>query len=159
MRCGWSAVGAQPLVPVGLVVLVVALEPDHLAVALEGEDVGGDAVEEPAVVADHHRAAGEGQQRLLERAQRVDVEVVGGLVEQQQVAAALEQLGQVDAVALAAREVADLLLLVGALEVERGHVGARGHLALAELEHARRRRRSPPRPFLLGSSASRLWST
>ena len=37
---------------------------------------------------DDHRAAGEAQQRLLERAQRVDVEVVGRLVEQQHVAAA-----------------------------------------------------------------------
>jgi hypothetical protein len=90
-----------------------------LAVALEGEDVGGDAVEEPAVVADDHGAAGEFlEQRVLERAQGVDVEVVGRLVEQQQVAAALEQLGEVHAVALAARQHADLLLLVGALEVE-----------------------------------------
>ena len=72
------------------------------------------AVEEPAVVGDDHGAAGEVEQRLLERAQGVDVEVVGRLVEQQQVAAAAQQLGQVDAVALAAGELADLLLLVGA---------------------------------------------
>src|SRR5689334_1535995 len=45
-------VGAQPAVAVRLVVLVVALEPDHPAVALEGQHVGGDAVQEPAVVAD-----------------------------------------------------------------------------------------------------------
>ena len=37
---------------------------------------------------DHHGAAGEVEERVLERAQRVDVEVVGRLVEQQQVAAA-----------------------------------------------------------------------
>jgi hypothetical protein len=37
----------------------VALEPFDVAVALEGEDVGGDAVEEPAVVADDDGAAGE----------------------------------------------------------------------------------------------------
>ena len=52
-------------------------------------------------------------ERLFERAQRVDVEVVGGLVEQQHVAAALQQLRQVQPVALAAGEVLDLLLLVG----------------------------------------------
>src|SRR3712207_7404899 len=52
----------------------------------------------------YHRAAGEVEERLLERAQRVDVEVVRRLVEEQDVAAALEQLGQVDAVALAARQ-------------------------------------------------------
>ena len=54
----------------------------------------------------------------LERAQRVDVEVVRRLVEQQDVAARLEQLGEVDPVALAARQLADHLLLVGAAEVE-----------------------------------------
>ena len=125
---------AEPLVPVGLVVLVVALEPDHPAVALEGQHVGGHPVEEPAVMGDHHRAPREGQQRVLEGAEGIHVEVVGGLVEQQQVAAALQQGGQVHAVALAPREIAHLLLLIGALEVERGHVGARGHLARAELE-------------------------
>ena len=51
------------------------------------------------------------EQRLFERAQRVDVEVVGRLVEQQQVAALPQQLGEVHAVALAARQRADLALL------------------------------------------------
>jgi hypothetical protein len=46
----------------------------------------------------------------------------------------LEQLGEVHAVALAAGERADLLLLVGALEVEPRHVGARVDLALADLD-------------------------
>src|SRR5262249_5193901 len=45
---------------------------------------------------------------------------------------ALEELGQVDAVSLAAGELADLLLLVGPLEVERGDIGPRGDLPLAE---------------------------
>ena len=97
-----------------LVLVVGALEPDRLRVALEGQDVGGDAIQEPAIVADHHRAAGEVEQRVLQRAQRVHVQVVGRLVQQQQVAAAAQQLGQVQPVALAAGEVADPLLLVGA---------------------------------------------
>src|SRR5581483_11023092 len=111
-----------------------ALVPDRLAVPLEGEDVGRDAVEEPAVVRDHDGAAGELEQRLLERAQRVDVEVVRRLVEEQDVPARAQELRQVDAVPLAAREVADALLLVAALEVEPGDVLARVHLALAELD-------------------------
>jgi hypothetical protein len=44
----------------------------------------------------------------------------GGLVEEQQVAAALEQLGQVEPVPLAAGEDPHLFLLVGAAEVEAG---------------------------------------
>ena len=111
IRCGLSAAAPEQLAAVLLVGLEVALEPPHLRVALEGEHVRGDAVEEPAVVGDDHRAAGECEQRVLERAQRVDVEIVRGLVQQQQVAAAAQQLGQVHAVALAAREVADLRLL------------------------------------------------
>ena len=46
----------------------------------------------------------------------------------------VEHLGQVDAVALAAGERADLLLLVGAQEVEAGDVGARVHLRAAQLQ-------------------------
>src|SRR5262249_54973619 len=82
--------GAEALAALGFVGLVVALAPDRLAVALEGQDVGGDAVQKPPVVADHHGAAAEGEQRLLQRAQRVHVEVVRRLVEQEQVAPAAE---------------------------------------------------------------------
>src|SRR5881628_2384499 len=77
----------EALLAVRLVVGVVALEPHHAPLVLEGEDVRGDAIEEPAVVADDGGAAREVEQRVLEGAQRVDVEVVGGLVEEQHVAA------------------------------------------------------------------------
>src|SRR4051794_10377249 len=135
----------HPMRPVGfraqapelvrLIGFEIAFEPFDVAVALEGEDVGGEAVEEEAVVADHHRAAGEILERLLERAQRLDVEVVGRLVEEEDVAALLEHLGHVDPVALAARELADLLLLVLPLEVEGADIGAGADLVLAEAEH------------------------
>ena len=52
---------AEALPLVGLVFLVVAGEEHGLRLALEGEDVGGDAVEEPAVVRDDEHAAGEFQ--------------------------------------------------------------------------------------------------
>src|SRR5436190_3179340 len=103
-----------------------------MAVALESEDMGGEAVEEEAVVADDHGAAGEILQRLLERAQGLDVEVVGRLVEQKDVAALLQHLGEMDAVALAARELADILLLVLAFEIEGADIGPRPDLMFAE---------------------------
>jgi hypothetical protein len=90
--------------------------------------------------------------------QRLGVEIVGRFVEQQHVGAGLQHLGEMDAVALSAGQVADLLLLVGALEVERRAIGARVDLALAEQRSPRCRRRSPPRR-LVRSSASRDWST
>src|SRR3954453_18157464 len=110
----------------------VAFEPRDLRVPLERKDVRGDAVEEPAVVSDHDRAACEVQQRVLERAQRVHVEIVRRLVEEQHVAAALQHLREVHAVALTARELADRLLLVAASEVEPRRVLARVDLLLAE---------------------------
>src|SRR3954449_7858740 len=109
---------AEPLDFVLLVVLEVALEPEPLRVALVGEDVRRHPVQEPPVVADHDGATRELEQRALQAGQRLDVEVVGGLVEQQQVAALLESQREVQPVALAAGQHAGRLLLVRALEPE-----------------------------------------
>src|SRR5579863_5559043 len=97
-----DAVEAEAALLVLFVVGEIALEPLDVAVALEGQHVGGDAVEEEAVVADDDGAAGEVEQSLLQRAQRVDIEVVGRLVEQKKVRAAFQHLGEMHPVALAA---------------------------------------------------------
>src|SRR5579862_1109707 len=110
--------GAARLDDPGCVLAPGALEPRGLRVTLEREDVRRHAVQEPAIVGDHDGAAGEVEQCILERAQRVDVQVVGRLVEQQQVATALQHLREMHAVPLTARELADGLLLVAAAEVE-----------------------------------------
>src|SRR5437660_103133 len=70
-----------------LVDLVITLAPDDRAVALERQHVRGDAVEEPAVVADHDRTPAEIDQGIFQRSKRVHVEVVGRFVEQEQIAA------------------------------------------------------------------------
>src|SRR4051812_40157227 len=72
-----DAVLAETAHLVLFVVLEVAFEPFDMALAFEGEDVGRDAVEEPAIMADDDGAARKVLQRLFERAQRVDVEIVG----------------------------------------------------------------------------------
>src|SRR5581483_11561110 len=99
---------AEAALLVLLVVLEIALEPFHVAVALERQDVSGHAVEEEAVMADNHGAAGE----VLQRRQRLRIEIVGRLVEEEQVAALFEHLGEVHAVPLATRQEPHLLLLV-----------------------------------------------
>src|SRR4051794_19481126 len=76
-----DAVLTQPSHLVLLVILKIAFEPFDMTVVLEGEDVRRDAVEEPAVVADDDGAAGKILQRLFQRTQRIDVEVVGRLVQ------------------------------------------------------------------------------
>jgi len=86
-------VGAEALPALGLIHLIVPFAPDCFAVSLESENVRGDAVEEPAVVADDHGAAAEIQQSILQSAESLHIEIVGRLVEQKQVAAAAEQLG------------------------------------------------------------------
>jgi hypothetical protein len=58
-----------------------------MAVAFEGKDVSRDTIEEPAIVADDNGAAGEILERLFQRTQRIDVEIVGRFVEQQNVRA------------------------------------------------------------------------
>src|SRR6478735_8682870 len=114
--------GAELLVPPRLVLAEVPFEPADLTVALEGQHVGGNAIEEPSIVTDDDSTAGEVLERGFEGPQRVDVEIVGRLVEQQHVAAGLEDLGQVHPVALAATEISHSLLLIAALEVEAGAV-------------------------------------
>jgi hypothetical protein len=66
------------------------------------------------------------------RAQRLDVEIVGRLVEQQHVSAAAEHFRKMHAVALAAGELPDHLLLVRALEVEARCVAATGRRVVAD---------------------------
>ena len=60
-------------------------------------------------------------QRFFEGAQRVDVEVVGRLVEQHDVSARFQHLGEVHAVTLTAGQLTDLFLLIAAFEVELGN--------------------------------------
>src|SRR5262245_20177522 len=68
-----GCIGVVALAPTEVfhVLGVIALEPHDFAVALEREDVGRDPVEEPAIVGDHDSAAREGEQRFLERTQRL----------------------------------------------------------------------------------------
>src|SRR5574343_553966 len=129
---GLGALFAQALLLVGFVLGEVAAIEEPLRVALAGQDVGADAVEEPAVVRDHHGRAGELQQGLFQRTQGFDVQVVRRFVQHQHVAALGQGLGQVQATTLTTRERAHQLLLVVALEVEAADVGAAGHDELAD---------------------------
>src|SRR5205085_8795452 len=73
---GLIGIRTEPLLLVFLVFAEVSVEPEDLRIAFEREDVRRDAIEEPAVVRDDDRAAGEVLERLFERAHRVHIEIV-----------------------------------------------------------------------------------
>jgi hypothetical protein len=98
-------VGAESLDLVGLVAFEVAFVPVPSSfvvaeAAFPRQDVGTRAVQEPAIVRDHDGAARELFESVLQRTEGFDVEVVSGLIEQDQVAALLERHRQVQTVAL-----------------------------------------------------------
>ena len=83
---------------------VVALVGDAAA-AVDLQDPAGDVVEEVAVVGDDQHRARVVAQRPLQPGDALGVQVVGRLVEQQQVRLLEQQAAQRDAAALAARQV------------------------------------------------------
>ena len=103
---------AAPLV--GLALLEVGLPADVVdvergPVGVEVEDPVDDVLEQADVVADHHQPALVAAQEVAQPDDRVGVEVVGRLVQQQRLRAAEQDPGQLDAPALAAREGAERL--------------------------------------------------
>ncbi len=89
----------------GVVALVGAA-----AAQLDLQDAGGDAVQEVAVVADDGHGGGCRVDEALQPAQAGQVQVVGGLVQQQEVLALEDGLGQHHAALLAAAEFQDALV-------------------------------------------------
>ena len=98
----------------------VVAGPRAEAAPLELDDAGGQPLEEGAVVGDEEEGALEAQEEVLQPVDGVQVEVVGGLVQQQDVGMAGQGPGQQDAALHAAREGAE----VGAgLQLQAGEDG------------------------------------
>src|SRR5262249_58139236 len=93
--------GRRRLLARGHVVVVVA-GPERQRLVLQRQRVRGDGVDQRAVVGDEQDGAVVRLDRVLERLPALDVEVVGGLVEDQEVGAARDQLRQRQPPALAA---------------------------------------------------------
>ena len=110
---------------------------------LDGDGARADGVQQRAVVGDQQQRALEGLQRVLERLAALDVEVVGRLVEDQDVGAGVHEDRQREPLALAAAEPVDRLL--GLLAAEQELAQQRPRLvrrqpgrALAGLDHRAR---------------------
>ncbi len=86
-------------------------------------------------MADDQDTAGEAEQGIFQGPEGVHVQVVRGLVQEEDVAPFLQELGQVQAVPLPAGEHTHGFLLVRTPEVEPGEVGPGVHLGPAEMQH------------------------
>ncbi len=95
-----------------------------MSAAVETEDRGGDAVEQVAVVGDEDERAGEVEEIFFEDFKGGDVEVVGGLVEEEDVGGFEHELGDEDAGSFTAGKIADgLVELLAGEEEARGPAG------------------------------------
>ena len=99
--------------------------------SIEVQHAGDRLVEQVEVVADHQQRTAVGAQELQQPHLGVDVEVVGGLVEQQHVGAGEQDAGQLDPAPFATAEHADRQLQPIALQTKTG--GHRSGLALGAI--------------------------
>src|SRR5699024_1490933 len=111
-----------------LVIGEISLKPEPpcriIGRAFPRKNVRGDPVQEPPVVRYHNRTSGKLQERIFEGLQRLDIKVIGRLVEQQQVAAHLQCQCKVETITLPAGQNTGWLLLVGPAETKRRHIRA-----------------------------------
>ena len=84
-----------------VVLVAAAMRVQRLVVYLD--DAGGDAVEQVAIVGDEDQCRRTSQEVILQPVDRVDVEVVGRLVEDEQVTVGGESESQRESLALSAR--------------------------------------------------------
>ena len=96
----YRCVGAQTLSAIRFILCPIPLKKRYTAVSFKGEDMGGDTVQKLSIVADDHRAAAEIKKGFFQGPQGVDVQVVGGLIQQEHIGLLLEDLGQMHPVAL-----------------------------------------------------------
>src|SRR5260221_8478363 len=89
------------------VVIVVTDALSQLALAFKGQNARADAVEKITVVAHDHPHSGKGNQRLFEHAQRRQIQIVGRLVEDDEIPAVFEDARQQQPAAFAAAEMFD----------------------------------------------------
>lgn len=128
---------SQTLDTILLVRVEITLEPVPVSRILlgsfPGKDVRRNPIEEPAVVTCDDCTARECKQRFLKARERLGIEIVCWLIEQEEITSLLECEREVKAVALSTREHTCRLALVLALETEARHVCATRHFGLAHL--------------------------
>ena len=99
--------------------------------------MGGDTVEEPAVVGNHYGTAGEILQTLLQGTYSIDIHIIGRLVEKENVTLILQCESQVEPVPFTTGKNSATLLLVGTGKIETGNICTCIDITLAEPDPVR----------------------
>src|SRR5262249_40999773 len=130
------------------------------AAGLELEYGSADRLEEPAVVSDQHHSRVQGDEVLLEPLQRGDIEVVGGLVEEQQVGDSGEGSAERGARQLTSREgverTVEVRVVAEAETVQGGKRALAPAVAAGVLEPRLRLGVATQRPLVVRTSGHRL---
>src|SRR5438477_11402921 len=95
---------------VSLIIRIVAFEPFHMAIPFEGQDMGGDTIEEPSIMSDDDGTPRKVFEGFFKRAQRIDIEIVCGFIEKEDVGLLLQHFCQMNSIPLTSGKVANLLL-------------------------------------------------
>ena len=82
---GYRGIRALALPTIDLVVRVIALVEHHTAVILVSQNVRCDPIQKPPIVGDDQRGTRKGQQRLLERTEGLDIQIISWLIEKQHI--------------------------------------------------------------------------
>ena len=96
----FQRIGTKAAFLVLFVIFEVAFKPLHMGLTFEGKNMGADPVKEEAIVGNDHGTAGEVYQSIFKRTQGFHVQIVGRFIEQQHIAAGLQQTCHVNTVAL-----------------------------------------------------------
>ena len=83
-----------------LILGIVSLEPDNVALPFKRQNMGGDPIEKPPVMADHNHRARKVFEGLLQCSQGIHIQVIRGLVQKKDIGSFLEHPCEVDTVSL-----------------------------------------------------------
>ena len=100
--------------------LCIVCKTTNVSAAIETEDSGGDAVQQIAVVGNQHQRTGKVEQIFFQDFERGNIQIVGRLIEQQNVGRLQHQPGDEHPRPLAAGEVAHRLIQLLASKQEAG---------------------------------------
>ena len=93
--------------PIRFVSRVITVIEEDFAVAFESQNVRRHTVKEPAIMTDHHHATDKAFHAVFKRTHRVDVDVIGRLIEQDDIGALLQHARQMHAITLSARKISN----------------------------------------------------